>query len=122
MPTLNVNLFGKFGVRYGDQELDGFTGRKVQELFAYLLLHRDHANPRDTLATILCETGNRDTAQSRKYLRRVLWQVQAALDSGGHAVNDCLVVDPEWIQLNSVPSLWLDVAVFEQALLLAQGT
>ncbi len=53
MSTLRIYLFGKFCVRRNEQVLDGFDARKVQELFCYLLLHRDHSLPRKTLASLL---------------------------------------------------------------------
>ena len=42
MATFKIYLFGRFCVRHNEQILDGFEARKVQELFCYLLLHRDH--------------------------------------------------------------------------------
>jgi DNA-binding SARP family transcriptional activator len=119
MPTLNIQLFGKFCVRRNEQVLDGFDARKVQELFCYLLLHRDHALPRETLASVLWP--DTTTAQSKKSLRQALWQLQSAL--GSQCESTCeraLLVEPEWIQLNAKADLWLDVASLEKAFQLVQ--
>ncbi|HEY6286847.1 MAG TPA: BTAD domain-containing putative transcriptional regulator [Ktedonobacteraceae bacterium] len=114
MSTLRIHLFGKFCVRRNERILDGFDARKIQELFCYLLLHRDHSLSRETLASILWPETT--TVQSKKNLRQALWQLQSALGSQNEPANDrLLLVDPEWVQLNSEADLWLDVAVFEQA-------
>jgi DNA-binding SARP family transcriptional activator len=121
MSTLRIYLFGKFCVRRNEQVLDGFDARKVQELFCYLLLHRDHSLPRETLASLLWP--DTTTIQSKKNLRQTLWQLQSALGSHDERVNDrILLVEPDWVQLNSEADLWLDVAGFEQAYNLVQKT
>ena len=119
MSRLRVYLFGKFCVRRDEQVLDGFDARKVQELFCYLLLHRDHSLPRETLASILWP--DTTTVQSKKSLRQALWQLQSALGSHNESVSDrVLLVEPEWIRLNSEADFWLDIAVLENAFQLVQ--
>ncbi len=121
MSTLRIHLFGKFCARRNEQVLDGFDARKVQELFCYLLLHRDHSLPRETLASLLWPETT--TAQSKKNLRQTLWQLQTTLGPQKEAVNDRLLfVETDWVQLNSEADIWLDVAVFEQAFNLVQKT
>jgi DNA-binding SARP family transcriptional activator len=119
MSTLRIHIFGKFCVRRNEQVLDGFDARKVQELFCYLLLHRDHSLPRETLASILWP--DTTTSQSKKNFRQALWQLQSALGSQIASANDrLLLVEPDWVKLNSEADLWLDVAVFEQVYNLVQ--
>src|SRR6266852_8398874 len=119
MATLSIQLFGKFCVRRNEQVLDGFEARKVQELFCYLLLHRDHALPRETLASILWP--NTTTLLSKKSLRQALWQLQSALAPQSETSHErILLVEPEWIQLNPEADLWLDVAVLEHTFDLVQ--
>jgi DNA-binding SARP family transcriptional activator len=121
MVTLYIQLFGKFCVRRNERILDGFDARKIQELFCYLLLHRDHSLQRETLASILWPETT--TSQSKKNLRQSLWQLQSALGSQNNPANDrLLLVDPDWIQLNSEADLWLDVAEFERVFNLVQKT
>src|SRR6266699_4920284 len=119
MSILRIHLFEKFCVRCNEQVLDGFDARKVQELFCYLLLHRDHSLPRETLAGLLWP--DTTTIQSKKNLRQAIWQLQSALGSQTEPMNDrVLQVEPEWVQLNSQANFWLDVVVFEKAFDLVQ--
>ena len=119
MSTLSIQLFGKFCVRRNEQVLEGFDARKVQELFCYLLLHRNHSLPRETLAGLLWP--DTTTIQSKKNLRQALWQLQSALGSQTEPINDrVLLVEPEWVQLNSEADIWLDVVIFEKAFDLVQ--
>jgi DNA-binding SARP family transcriptional activator len=114
MAMLSVRLFGEFEIRSDGQTLVGIDARRVRELFCYLLIYRNRSHPRETLASLLW--GDSSTAQSRKYLRQALWQLQAALDSQTEPGNDrVLLVEPDRVRLNPVAGLWLDVAVFEQA-------
>jgi DNA-binding SARP family transcriptional activator len=119
MSTLNIQLFGKFCVRRNEQVLEGFDVRKVQELFCYLLLHRDHSLSRETLASFLWP--DTTTVQSKKNLRQALWQLQSALGSQSEPISDrVLLVEPEWVQLNLEADFWLDVVKFEKAYELVQ--
>ena len=119
MSRLSIQLFGKFCVRRNEQVLEGFDARKVQELFCYLLLHRNHSLPRETLAGLLWP--DTTTIQSKKNLRQALWQLQSALGSQTEPLNDrVLLVEPEWVQLNLEANFWLDVVIFEKAFDLVQ--
>src|SRR5687768_5548803 len=101
MSRLRITLFGKLCLRgRDDQLLAGFDARKIQELFCYLLLHRDHAFPREVLASLLW--GDCPTDQSKKYLRQTLWQLQCALERQNETLDERLLhVEPEWVDLNS---------------------
>src|SRR6266436_836613 len=113
MPTLRVYLFGKFCVRRNEQVLDGFDARKVQELFCYLLLHRDHSLSRETLASILWPETT--TAQSKKNLRQALWQLQSALGTQNEPANDrILLVEQDWVDVAREAKLCLTEELFEQ--------
>jgi DNA-binding SARP family transcriptional activator len=113
MSLLHVSLFGRFQARNDQQEVAGLAAHKVQELLTYLLLYRDYPHPREVLADMLWSDSS--PSQSKRYLRKTLWQLQAALDSQIPLRNGrALLVDPGWIQLNPGAELWLDVAEFEQ--------
>jgi len=116
----NVCLLGRFGVCRDGQALAGFESRRVQELFAYLLLHRGRPQSREVLAgSLWTEWGDE---QSRKSLRQVLWQLQSALEASTEPGSEPLLkVDPEWIELNPAVEISLDVAVLENALERVQG-
>lgn len=119
MPTLNIYLFGKFCVRRNGREIEGLDARKVQELFCYLLLHRDHALSREMLASLLWPETT--TTLSKKNLRQALWQLQSALGSQSESIDErILLVEPEWIRLNTEADFWLDVAALENAFQLVQ--
>jgi len=114
MAKLSVCLFGKLSLHCNGHVLTGFDARKIQQLFCYLLLHRDHPQPREVLATVLW--GDNSTEQSKKHLRQTLWQLQTALDRRHEHLNGTLLrVDADWVDLHSGADLWLDVAVFEEA-------
>jgi DNA-binding SARP family transcriptional activator len=121
MTTLSVRLFGKFCAQCHPEAVPlQLHAGKVQELFCYLLLFRDHAHARERLATALW--GENPTALAKKYLRQGLWQLQATLDSVlGPELNQLLAVDADYVQLSARDSLWLDVAQFEAAYALARG-
>jgi DNA-binding SARP family transcriptional activator len=114
MVALTVRLFGRFGAWHGDQPVQGLNARRAREVFSYLLLHRDRPHLRETLADLLWEDAA--PAQSRKYLRQAVWQVQTALQFDEEASDPHpLQVDPEWIQLNSCSQMKVDVVRFDEA-------
>jgi DNA-binding SARP family transcriptional activator len=120
MSALRVFLFGKFHLQLGEHVLTSLGSGKVQELFCYLLLHRDRSHPREYLANLLWSDS--PTTQSKKYLRQNLWQLQAAMRPQTEPANSrLLLLDDGWVRLNPKAGLWLDAAVFEQAFTLAQG-
>lgn len=124
MVLLRISLFGKFCVWCDERLLAGIDAGKVQQLFCYLLLHRDRPHPREKLASLFWD--NTSTAQSKKYLRQTLWQLQSSLEeAGGSGLPQAaaiILADPEWVQINTTPHLWLDVAAFEEIFRLSQGT
>ena len=119
MGVLRISLFGKFHVQCGGQDVSAFCAPKVQELFCYLLLHRDRPQSREALASLLWSNGS--TTQSKKHLRQALWHLQAALGSQTLRASHLLTAEPEWVQLSTHPSVALDVSEFEQAFAIAQG-
>jgi DNA-binding SARP family transcriptional activator len=84
----------------------------VRDLFCYLLLHRNQHHSREVLAGLLWS--EMPTAQSKKCLRQALWHLQSAL-SQASTDEPALLVDPEWIQINTKAHWWVDVVTFEQA-------
>jgi len=66
--------------------------------------------------------GEYTTAQSKKYLRQTLWQLQQALHNlSTSAYCKLLQTDTECVRLDSRENLWLDVRLFEQAFAPVQG-
>jgi DNA-binding SARP family transcriptional activator len=120
MSVLNVHLFGRFSARRDEQPVRGLEAGKVQELFCYLLLHRGRHHRREILGSLLW--GDSSTAQTRKYLRQTLWQLQAAVDAPAESIHD-RVIQPEsdWVQLNRHANFCLDVALFERTFSVVEG-
>ena len=107
-----IHLFGKFRVEYGEEAVEGLGTFKVQELFSYLLIHRNRPKPREALAALLWADMPNDKA--RKHLRQALWHLQTALKSRNPAaVDQILVVEDHWVQLNTRAEIWLDIAALE---------
>jgi DNA-binding SARP family transcriptional activator len=112
--SLRIHLFGKFSIEFDGETLRGPGAPKVQELLSYLLIHRNRPRPREALASLLW--GDTSTDKSRKYLRQALWHLQTLLKSHIHTEADqLLVVEDNWVQLNTGSEIWLDVAVLEDA-------
>lgn len=114
MAGLRIELFGRLQISgAGLRGNEGPSHAKALELVAYLLLHRSQTHSREALATLLW--GNTATSLSRKYLRKAIWQLQAALKGNG-SEQDCglLKVEDEWLSVNPECTYWLDVAVFER--------
>src|SRR5690348_15501775 len=118
MSKLSIHLFGKFLVRRNEQVLEGFESRKVQELFCYLLLHRNHSFPRETLASLMWP--DTTAVQYKKSLRHGLGLLRSALRSPSELDDRVLLIEPNWVQLSPQADLWRDVAVLEQAFDLVQ--
>ncbi len=111
---LNVRLLGKFSAHYGERVIEGLGTRRPQELFCYLLLHRRQQHSREALASLLWSDVS--TAQSKKCLRHVLWQLQTALSTCETSDSaSILLIEPNWLQINPQVDLWLDVEIFERA-------
>ena len=121
MSPLQIRLFGKFSIQYDNSHLLENPGHKVQELIAFLSLHRDKMHSREWLASLLWN-GECTTAQSRKYLRKALWKMQRGLQSTDPLLAARLLhVEHEWIMLNSIDELQLDVVDFENIFSEVQG-
>lgn len=115
MSALRVHLFGRIEVSVGP-ERPALEGRRIQELLAFLLIHRGHPWPREMLADSIW--GDGDPEQLRKGLRQSLWKLQSGADLRDDAL---LVVDSEFVGVNPDCPLWLDVTAFEAAHDAARG-
>jgi DNA-binding SARP family transcriptional activator len=119
MFTLKFRLFGKFSVERDLQLVEGLDSSKEQELLSYLLVRRDRSHSREALASLLW--GDSSTEKSKKYLRQALWHLQVGLETRDLATPPVLLVQHDWVQLNSKSELWLDVAILEHAFAVTQG-
>lgn len=112
MTEFRVRLFGKFSVERGGQSVEGIQARKVQELFSYLLVSRNHPQPREVICEVLWE--NQPPSKAKKYLRQALWRLQLALNDAPNSQEPEIVADSNWIQIGPSAKFWLDIAEFEQ--------
>ncbi len=92
--ALQISLLGGFECRAADGEVVRLPTRKVRALCAWLALHADTPQPRDTLATLLW--GEQTDAAARLNLRKALSRLRACLP--GAAV-DCLVAQDDRVVL-----------------------
>jgi DNA-binding SARP family transcriptional activator len=121
--TLRVRLLGTLRPELdaGGDPVVALESGKVQELFAYLLLHRQRPHARETLAGLLWRDSGPD--QARKYLRQALWQLQTALEPLSPAGTPRpLLVESDWVGLNAHADVSLDVAEFERVAASVHGT
>ncbi len=116
---LRICLFGRFAVYDAETAVAGFASRRVQELFSYLLLQPGRAHPRESLATLLWQ--DLPTAQSKKYLRHALWQLQHALEGLNLMPQALLTSDLDWLQVDPTISAYADVTQFQRAYTAVRG-
>jgi DNA-binding SARP family transcriptional activator len=120
MDSLRITLFGQFHIQYGGKTLTTLKNRRVQELFAYLLLHRGQQHHRETLANMIWEDTSQ--TQSKNYLRKTLWQLQSTLNELDESLSrEVLQITDEWIGINPDARIDLDVAQFEGAFARTRG-
>ncbi len=120
MSTLQVSLFGKLCIRRDGNELENLDALKAQELFCYLLLDRKRTHSREAIASVLWSDAT--SAQSKKYLRKALWQLQMAIDPQTKCSPDCtLLVDADWIEVNPHADIQLDLDIVENTFSNLQG-
>jgi DNA-binding transcriptional activator of the SARP family len=111
MTGWKIRLFGKFRIER-EEKLIAIEPRKVQELFGYLLLFRNHPQLRELLSETLW--GDQSSTKSRKSLRQTLWRLQSALGKQENSAQPALLIDNDWIQIVLPPDFWLDTAEFEK--------
>jgi DNA-binding SARP family transcriptional activator len=116
MQPLSVRLFGKLTICGHEGEPVDLPACRVKELLSYLMLHRRRPHAREALAALLWPEA--PAAQSKKYLRQALWQLQSALRRP--SAPSLLRLYPDWVSIDPQASFWLDVDVLERAFALAR--
>jgi DNA-binding SARP family transcriptional activator len=111
MSSLKVSLFGKFNIAYGEKRTC-IRARKVQELLIYLLIYRNHPQPRESLSEILW--ADQPAITSKKNLRQTLWHLQSAFKAFRNPSKLELLIDDGWIHIRLPDDCWLDTAELEQ--------
>ena len=90
--TLRLNVLGRFQAHWSDSEPLDLSGKKAQALLAYLAVESRHAQPRETLATLLW--GDTGEEHARHNLRQALSKIRQCCDSLVIANGDYLEIDP----------------------------
>jgi DNA-binding SARP family transcriptional activator len=111
MSSIKFFLFGKLSIEVGTNIIPKIEPRKAEELLIYLLLYRDQPQSRERLADVLW--GEIAPEQSKAYLRKALWQLQARFEP--YYEKGMILVDGEWLQLNPDFEFWLDIETLETA-------
>ena len=111
---LHVRLLGGFEVREGDQILPFAESARAQSFLAYLLLHQEGTQPRQSLAFLLWPDSIE--AQARTNLRHVLHNVRRVLPEPDRF----LEVSPNAVRWRPDAPFWLDVTAFECSLTRAE--
>ncbi len=116
---LELSLLGGFDVRRGGQPIGGFESKKARALLAYLALTREKVHSRDRLAGLLWPEESEESA--RQNLRQALYNLRSTLGDGHPPRTDWLLAGQQEIGVNPGAELWLDTAVFEQAVWAGMG-
>jgi DNA-binding SARP family transcriptional activator len=120
MTPFKTHLFGRFSLQQDGRDIEALQSGKAKELLCYLVLHANRSHSREVLASQLWT--NCTTAQSRKYFRQALWQLQQVVHGhSSHGQRALLQVDRESVRLDSQPILWVDTAAFEEAFASVRG-
>ena len=80
--TLRVHLLGSFRLLHRDEVVTGFDQARLQELLAYLLLHRNVPVPRQQLAFLFWPDSVEE--QARTNLRNLWHRLRRALPDADH--------------------------------------
>ena len=107
---LRIRLLGELSLCFGDAPALPLESARVETLLAYLVLHRDAAQPRQRLAFLLWPDSSEH--QARTNLRHVLHNLRRALPQA----DDFIEVTARTLRWRPDSPMWLDVAAFEEAL------
>lgn len=107
---LHIRLLGDFNLFYANQQVTNLHTLRLQALLAYLMLHREAPQQRQTLAFLFWPDASE--AQARNNLRQLLHQLRQAWPDVGRF----LAADTHILHWRVLAPFHLDVAEFEQAL------
>lgn len=113
---LSLHLLGSFRLLHRNEVVKGFDQARLQELLAYLLLHRGSPVPRQQLAFLFWPDSSEEQARTNF---RNLWH---RLRRGLPDADRFLDADELAVQWRADAPCWLDVAVFEAGSQRARAT
>ncbi|MGD9002071.1 MAG: AAA family ATPase, partial [Anaerolineae bacterium] len=103
---MRLHFLGPLDISCGDRKLSKPPTLKSQSLLAYLVLHREHPQPRERLAGLLW--GERPERKARRSLTTALWHIRRCLPQ-----DELILSDFHAVQFDPQADLWLDVDEFE---------
>lgn len=114
-PTLHIRLLGEFSLIYADRQVTSLNAPRLQSLLAYLVLHRNIPQQRQHLAFLFWP--DTTETQARNNLRQLLHQLRQVFPP----VEQFLSADTHTLHWHALAPCHLDVAEFEQALMLVDA-
>lgn len=112
MGTLRIRLLGSLRVTISGHPHEIKLTRNIQQLLAYLVLHRQRPPSREVLAELFWERQRRDQALS--CLSTALWRLRRALEpEPGQRGAFLSMSSTGEVTFNPHSDYWLDVAEFE---------
>lgn len=110
MPTLHIQLLGRFAVQLDSHSVDSLAHQRLQFLLAYLVLHRSAPVLRRRLAAVFWPDS--PEGQALTNLRNLLHRLRSALP----VADSYIVADGQTVQWRPAGPWQLDVADFEHDL------
>ncbi len=111
MALLQVQVLGKLRLRHDETVIDRFPTRRVEELLAFLLLHREREHTREQLIDLLWP-GHPPT-NGRASLSTALWRLGGVFRGMGVSPEKFLSSSRDWISLAPAQDLHVDAIEFE---------
>jgi predicted ATPase/DNA-binding SARP family transcriptional activator len=109
---MRIYLFGKPEIHDAQGQPVRLTTRKVEQLLAYLCLHRDQAQARERLAGLLW--GESPEEKARVSLRAALHALREALEPKPDQKGKFLLLSRTSVQFNPEAPCWVDLGQFEK--------
>ena len=114
MPGLEIQVFGKLRMRYGDGTIEFFPTRRSEELLSYLLLNQAVQLPRERLVEMLWP--DQALSNGRASLSTALWRLRSVFNQLGVSADDYLQASRDWVRFLPREPLSFDMSDFEQLL------
>jgi DNA-binding SARP family transcriptional activator len=113
--SFRIELFGKFRIARGTEQVTTVNTSRLQSLLSYLILHGDTPHSREHLAFVLWPDSGE--SQARTNLRQLLHHLRRALPQ------ECglMIADNQTLQWRLDPGCTVDVLEFDAAIIAADN-
>lgn len=119
MSSLQVRVFGKLRLQYGDEIVAAFPTRRVEELLAFLLLHPSERHSREKLIDTLWPDAS--LQNGRASLSTALWRLRNIFGQLGLPAESYLEATRDWVRLQASDSLEIDLVSYQRRLAAADN-